>query len=192
MFVVMSTPLHTHARAKTHRGVGTLREVHTRSLVTYNHYTYTPTNAQVCARMEVRTAKARGGREGTALALGTIFLHRQSHAASGAHSHTEGSHKHSGAKEAPCLRGRPWGLPSSHCPPHHHHHHSHTEQGGHHFPLLPRVSSSFPCSHPRPRFLTDSGPIGPVPLPSELGWALLFAEISQRGRAIFCQAGSEN
>ena len=111
MFVVMSTPLHTHARAKTHRGVGTLRDMHTRSLVTYNHYTYTPTNAQVCARTEVRTAKARGGRQGTALALGTIFLHRQSHAASGAHSHTEGSHTHSGERKHPAYGDGPGDCP---------------------------------------------------------------------------------
>lgn len=37
-----------------------------------------------------------------------------------------------------------------------------------------------------------SDPLGPVPLPSEPGWAPVFAEISQRGRVIFAPAGSEN
>lgn len=55
------------------------------------------------------------------------------------------------------------------------------------WPVAQGVSAfGSPCAHLGPTFLTSSGPLEPVPLPSELGWVLLLAEIRDRGRAIFC------
>lgn len=65
------------------------------------------------------------------------------------------------------------------------HHTTHTRACAATF-LLP-ASLSLPCALSGPgSFFMSLGLLRPVPLPSELGWALLSAEISWRNRAIFC------
>lgn len=128
---------------------------------------------------------APGGRVDTAPALGTVSLHKQSgqlqeHMPTQMCTNrsqpqgTEAQRKHQ------THRGpRSCAIPH-HLPPHHSH-----ESMCSHFPP-PCVPQPPMCAF-RPRFLPYAlGLLRPVPLPSELGWALPSAEISWRNRAIFC------
>lgn len=131
---------------------------------------------------------APGGRADTAPASGTVSLRQQTESGSFRSTYLHGCAQTDPSTKA--LKGKestkhieaPGAVPST-SPAHH----TLTPEGAAAFLLPVSLSFSLPCAPPDPgSFLVSLGPLRPVPLSSELGWALLFAEISRRDRAIFC------